>query len=94
VVHRDGGDANYLSSVADAIAARRPDLLLLLTASNGDEKEGAFLVAGPADAVAAAAPKLEKVIEGRGGGRKGRYQGKCVRIDQRAAAATLLATLV
>jgi len=94
VVHRDGGDAAYLSSLADAVATRRPDLLLFLTASNGEEKDGAFLVAGPPDAVTAVAPKLEKVIEGRGGGRKGRYQGKATRIDQRAAAATLLATLI
>lgn len=85
--HRADGDLALLGAVARAALEQRPDLLLLLTAG---EREGVFLLAGPDARVAAAAPAVAEAMEGRGGGKGGRYQGKASRVDRRAAALALI----
>ena len=81
--HRPDGDLPLLGAVARAALERRPDLLLLLTAG---DREGVFLLAGPDAAVSAAAPRVAALLEGRGGGKGGRYQGKGSRVDRREEA--------
>ena len=74
-VHRDEADPALLKAIADAALAARPGLRLLLT-GGPTTGAGAFLVAGPAEAISAAGPAIASALKGRGGGRGGRFQGK------------------
>ncbi len=78
--HRDDADPAFLNAVADAVRARHPDALCVLT---GGTREGVFLVAGPEARVAEWGPRVAAALEGRGGGAKGKYQGKAARVDRR-----------
>ena len=84
-LHRDDTDLGFLNRVSRAAHELRPDLLLVLTTgSSRDEQEkrtGLFLITGPDDAVAELGPVVAEVVEGRGGGAKGRYQGKAQRLE-------------
>lgn len=84
-LHRDDADVAWLNLVASKALTERPGLLLLLTGP------GVFVVAGPPDDVARLGPEVARVLGGRGGGARGRYQGKAERVDRRAEAALLLA---
>lgn len=83
-LHRDGADLGALKGIATAARAVAPELRLLLT---GD---GVFLVAGPADRVAAAGPDIAKALHGRGGGRGGLFQGKAKAVGAAPTALELL----
>lgn len=90
-LHRgDAADSQFISAVAEAVQKLSPNHLVLLTASNEDnaskEVDGFFLLVGPEMAVAKYGGDVAKALEGRGGGRKGLYQGKATRIDKRAEA--------
>lgn len=85
--HRPEADLSFLNAVASAALARRPDALLLLTAG---EPEGVFLLAGPEAQVKERGPEVARLLEGRGGGARGRFQGKGARIDRRGEVLTLL----
>jgi len=84
-LHKTESDLEYISTVASALS-QIPSFqgaLALLTYSEGSAgKEGGFLLAGPADAVKTVGPRVAAALEGRGGGRPGRYQGKAARLDQ------------
>lgn len=69
-LHRKGADLATLKAIADAARRDRPGLVVLLTG------RGVFLLAGPAETVAEHGPAVAAVLEGRGGGRGGIYQGK------------------
>lgn len=86
-VHREDADMGFLNAVAGALLARRPDAVLLLTAG---ATEGVFLLAGPEDRVKAAGAGVAALLEGRGGGARGRFQGKAARLDRRDEALALL----
>jgi misacylated tRNA(Ala) deacylase len=88
-VHRDEADPALLKAIADAALAARPGLRLLLTGGPA-AGAGAFLVAGPADAVAAAGPAIATALGGRGGGRGGRFQGKAADLSGAARALAAL----
>ncbi len=88
--HRPCADAKFLADVAVALEALRPDLLVLLTTSERDEGPGLFLIVGPPGKVAAAGPPVASLLQGRGGGRPGRYQGKAEAISLRDDAFSLL----
>lgn len=85
--HRDDADMGFLNSIAGVVLARRPDALVLLTAGAVD---GVFLLAGPEDRVKAAGGRVAEILEGRGGGARGRFQGKGARLDRRADAEAFL----
>jgi Ser-tRNA(Ala) deacylase AlaX len=85
--HREGADLRVLQGLAAALAPRRPDALLFLTAD-----DGSFLLAGDPDAVARLGPEVATRLGGRGGGGKGRFQGKAERIDARDAVTAWLVT--
>lgn len=80
--HREDADIPFLNAVASAALALNPAALLLLT-GGPSEGEGLFLLAGPQDRVAALGPRVLSAIEGRGGGARGRLQGKARRIEAR-----------
>ncbi|MES2645132.1 MAG: alanyl-tRNA editing protein [Myxococcota bacterium] len=77
--HRDDADPAFLNAVADAVRARFPEVVCVLT---GGVREGVFLVAGPDARVAALGPKVAATFEGRGGGARGKFQGKAARVDR------------
>jgi misacylated tRNA(Ala) deacylase len=87
--HLDEADFGFFNAVAGTVADSRPDLVVLLTAGD-PEGEGLFLVAGPDETVAALGPRVAEVLEARGGGRAGRFQGRATRLDRRPEALALL----
>nr|KAF6309248.1 prostaglandin E synthase 3 like [Pipistrellus kuhlii] len=86
-LHRKEGDSEFMNIIANEIGSE--DTLLLLTV--GDEKgAGLFLLAGPAEAVETLGPRVAEVLEGKGAGKKGRFQGKASNMSRRAEARALL----
>ncbi|MDX9721442.1 MAG: alanyl-tRNA editing protein [Myxococcota bacterium] len=89
--HRENAELPLLGHVARELQARRPDALMLLTASpSGAPRQGVFLVAGPEALVKAHGARVAQALEGKGGGSGGRFQGKAERIDARETAAEML----
>lgn len=82
VWHEAGADMGALHALAGHLERLQPGVLMILTAGP-DQGAGVFLVAGPADEVAQVGPQVAQVLEGRGGGRPGRYQGKGAKIERR-----------
>ena len=84
-LHRDDADFGFLNRITRAALDRRPDLLLLLTAGPSQDgrknRAGLFLLAGPPDIVKELGPVVAEVVEGRGGGSPGRFQGKATRLE-------------
>ncbi|XP_010618579.1 alanyl-tRNA editing protein Aarsd1 [Fukomys damarensis] len=86
-LHRKEGDSEFMNIIANEIGAE--DTLLFLTV--GDEKgAGLFLLAGPPEAVGTLGPRVAEVLEGKGAGKKGRFQGKATKMSRRAEARVLL----
>lgn len=56
----------------------------------GDRGCGQFLLAGGDEDVAHLGPKVATCLEAKGGGRKGRFQGKAQRLEKRSEAETLI----
>lgn len=83
-LHRAEADLPFLQAVASAFGQAAPAALLLAT---GGDREGVFLLAGPADDVAAVGPAVAGALGGRGGGAKGRYQGRAGDLSEAARAA-------
>uniref|UniRef100_A0A667HST0 Threonyl/alanyl tRNA synthetase SAD domain-containing protein n=1 Tax=Lynx canadensis TaxID=61383 RepID=A0A667HST0_LYNCA len=82
-LHRKEGDSEFMNIIANEIGSE--ETLLFLTV--GDEKgAGLFLLAGPAEAVETWA----QVLEGKGAGKKGRFQGKATKMSRRAEVQALL----
>ncbi|XP_038610469.1 alanyl-tRNA editing protein Aarsd1-like isoform X3 [Tachyglossus aculeatus] len=87
VLHRKDGDSEFMNIVANEIGTEKT--LLFLTV--GDEKgAGLFLLAGPPEAVDTLGPRTAELLEGRGAGKRGRFQGKATKLSQRAEVLTLL----
>ncbi len=90
-LHREIDDLPQLQAIARSALALHPELLLLLT---GGEAEGCFLLAGPTEQVAQLGPQLLPLIAGRGGGARGRFQGRAQRLDLRHEAVEQLRSLL
>lgn len=78
-LHRPDGDPAFLAAIADAVRARHPEAVVVLTAG---AREGVFLVAGPEAEVARWGPHVAATLEGKGGGARGKFQGKAARVDR------------
>jgi len=76
--HTDDGDLGYLGQLARAWDPSARALVLTAGPMGG---KGVFLVVGPDERVAALGPQVAAALDGRGGGRKGRFQGQagCLR---------------
>nr|NP_001033162.1 alanyl-tRNA editing protein Aarsd1 isoform 1 [Bos taurus]Q32LK1.1 RecName: Full=Alanyl-tRNA editing protein Aarsd1; AltName: Full=Alanyl-tRNA synthetase domain-containing protein 1 [Bos taurus]AAI09538.1 Alanyl-tRNA synthetase domain containing 1 [Bos taurus] len=84
---RKDGDSEFMNIIANEIGSE--ETLLFLTV--GDEKgAGLFLLAGPAEAVETLGPRVSEVLEGKGAGKKGRFQGKATKMSRRAEVQALL----
>uniref|UniRef100_F6S764 Alanyl-tRNA synthetase domain containing 1 n=2 Tax=Ornithorhynchus anatinus TaxID=9258 RepID=F6S764_ORNAN len=91
VLHRKDGDSEFMNIVANEIGTEKT--LLFLTV--GDEKgAGLFLLAGPPEAVNTLGPRAAELLQGRGAGKPGRFQGKATKLSQRAEVLTLLRDFV
>ncbi|XP_058295634.1 alanyl-tRNA editing protein Aarsd1-like [Hylobates moloch] len=76
-----------MNIIANEIASE--ETLLFLTV--GDEKgAGLFLLTRRPAAVEALGPRVAEVLEGKGAGKKGCFQGKATKMNQRAEAQALL----
>ncbi|XP_066876832.1 alanyl-tRNA editing protein Aarsd1 isoform X1 [Kogia breviceps] len=86
-LHRKEGDSEFMNIIANEIGSE--ETLLFLTV--GEEKgAGLFLLAGPAEAVETLAPRVAEMLEGKGAGKKGRFQGKATKMSRRAEVQALL----
>ncbi|KAM6163144.1 alanyl-tRNA editing protein Aarsd1 isoform 1-T1 [Rhynchocyon petersi] len=87
VLHRKEGDSEFMNIIANEIGSE--ETLLFLTV--GDEKgAGLFLLSGSAEAVENLGPRVAEVLEGKGAGKKGRFQGKATKMSRRAEVQALL----
>ncbi|XP_037742956.1 putative protein PTGES3L isoform X3 [Chelonia mydas] len=87
VLHRKDGDSEFMNIIANEIGTE--DTLLFLTV--GDEKAaGLFLLAGPSEVVEKLGPRVAQLLEGKGAGKRDRFQGKATRMSRRAEVQALL----
>jgi len=95
-VHRTAADADFVKALATALddTLTAQQALLLVTVGEG-VGEGTFTLAGPPALVDSASASVARALDGRGGGKGGRFQGKCQRLGEAsnalAAAAAALA---
>lgn len=86
-LHRKEGDSEFMNIIANETGSEETVLFLTV----GDEKgAGLFLLAGPAEAVETLGPRVAEVLEGKGAGKKGRFQGKATKMSRRAEVQALL----
>ncbi|OQR96416.1 alanyl-tRNA synthetase domain-containing protein 1 [Achlya hypogyna] len=81
-LHRDDADAAFLQAIAaafHALGAEAPKVLLL-TAGDTKAGDGAMVLSGPEAFVAAEAKTIAGLLDGKGGGRNGLFQGKVKRL--------------
>ena len=91
-VHRAAADADFVKALATALdeTLAKEQSLLLVTVGEGDGA-GTFTLAGPPPLVDAASAGVATALEGRGGGKGGRYQGKCQKLGDGATTAAVAA---
>ncbi|HIA01069.1 MAG TPA: alanyl-tRNA editing protein [Myxococcales bacterium] len=82
--HSSEGDLALLSQVAAVLSQKRPELLALLTCGDPNG-EGLFLLVGPQEGIDGAKQKLCELMDARGGGAGGRFQGKAGKLGGRSA---------
>ncbi|XP_053309907.1 alanyl-tRNA editing protein Aarsd1 [Spea bombifrons] len=86
-LHRKEGDSEFMNIIANEIGIE--DTLVFLTV--GDEKtSGLFLLSGPVKIVEQLGPRVCKMLDGKGAGKKGRFQGKANNMSQRREVQTML----
>jgi len=83
-LHREEADMNFLRAAATAATSAAPERTFLLTGG------GMFMVAGPEAAVKALGPQVAALLGGRGGGARGRFQGRVGSLDQIEAAVAMI----
>ena len=86
LLHRDDADGDFVSALAAAIDLKHT--LLFLTAGQGSD--GAFFLFGPEALVDALSPQVAAALQAKGGGKKGRFQGKTQRLADRDKAVQLI----
>ncbi|KAL0984187.1 hypothetical protein UPYG_G00138270 [Umbra pygmaea] len=86
-LHKKEGDNEFMSIIANEIA--NEDTLVFLTV--GEEKgPGLFLLAGPIEKVAKLGPRVLEMLQGKGAGKNGRFQGKVNSMARRQEVEELL----
>lgn len=63
---------------------------MVMATVGGSKGAGQFLLAGEEAAVATLGPQVASLLEGKGGGRKGIYQGKAAALERRVEAYKLI----
>ena len=73
--HREDGDMDYINVFCNELKEHAQDCVLMI--STGEIKTGGmFVVNGPENIVIRIGPKISEILDGKGGGKKSRYQGK------------------
>ena len=73
--HRDDGDMDYINVFVNELNEHVKDCVLMI--STGEIKTGGmFVINGPENIISTIGPRVSQVLEGKGGGKKNRYQGK------------------
>ncbi|XP_061823490.1 alanyl-tRNA editing protein Aarsd1 [Nerophis lumbriciformis] len=86
-LHKKEGDNEFMNIIANEINTQ--DTLVFLTV--GEEKgPGLFLLAGPSEQVAQTGPRLLELLQGKGAGKNGRFQGKANSLARREEVEALL----
>uniref|UniRef100_A0A672ZS83 Alanyl-tRNA synthetase domain containing 1 n=1 Tax=Sphaeramia orbicularis TaxID=375764 RepID=A0A672ZS83_9TELE len=79
-LHRKEGDNEFMNIIANEINTE--ETLVFLTV--GEEKgPGLFLLAGPSGPVAELGPRVLEMLQGKGAGKNGRFQGKANSLSRR-----------
>jgi len=66
---------DYINVFVNELKEHTKDCVVMVSA--GETKTGGmFVINGPENIVAAIGPKISEMLEGKGGGKKNRYQGK------------------
>lgn len=86
-VHRENGDMEYMNTLVNELSDQG---LPVLVTVGPDKGPGQFLLFGEEKQVSQIGPKIASVLEGKGGGKKGRYQGKVNTLKTRKEAEELL----
>ncbi|XP_018431118.1 PREDICTED: alanyl-tRNA editing protein Aarsd1 [Nanorana parkeri] len=90
-LHRKEGDNEFMNIIANEIGTEVTVLFLTV----GDEKaSGLFLLAGPPTIVDHLGPQVCQILDGKGAGKAGRFQGKANKMSRRGEAETLLREVV
>ncbi|KAF7662451.1 hypothetical protein LDENG_00235460 [Lucifuga dentata] len=85
--HKKEGDNEFMNIIANEIGTK--DTLVFLTV--GEEKgPGLFLLAGPSGLVTELGPRVLEMLQGKGAGKNGRFQGKANSLAQRGEVEALL----
>ncbi|XP_061519948.1 alanyl-tRNA editing protein Aarsd1 [Phycodurus eques] len=86
-LHKKGGDNEFMNIIVNEINTE--ETLVFLTV--GEEKgPGLFLLAGPNEQVTEIGPRLLELLQGKGAGKNGRFQGKANSLARRAEVEALL----
>ncbi|KAM9832683.1 alanyl-tRNA editing protein Aarsd1 [Neosynchiropus ocellatus] len=86
-LHKKEGDNEFMNIIANEINTE--ETLVFLTV--GEEKgPGLFLLAGPSDHVTELGPRVLELLQGKGAGKNGRFQGKANNLTRRGELELLL----
>ncbi|KAM9462823.1 alanyl-tRNA editing protein Aarsd1 [Clarias gariepinus] len=86
-LHNKDGDNEFMNIIANEIGFQ--DTVIFLTV--GEEKgAGLFLLAGPENLVTEVGPRVAELLQGKGAGKGGRFQGKANSLAKRSEVEALL----
>ncbi|KAI3364972.1 hypothetical protein L3Q82_001142 [Scortum barcoo] len=86
-LHKKEGDNEFMNIIANEINTE--ETLVFLTV--GEEKgPGLFVLAGPSGVVAEMGPRVLEILQGKGAGKNGRFQGKANSLARRGEVEALL----
>lgn len=86
-LHKKDGDNEFMNIIANEINTE--ETLVFLTV--GEEKgPGLFLLAGPTEKVTQMGPRVLEMLQGKGAGKNGRFQGKANSLARRGEVEFLL----
>ncbi|TSK14540.1 Alanyl-tRNA editing protein Aarsd1 [Bagarius yarrelli] len=86
-LHNKDGDNEFMNIIANEIGFQ--DTIIFLTV--GEEKgAGLFLLAAPENLITDVGPRVAELLQGKGAGKNGRFQGKANSLVKRAEVEALL----
>lgn len=86
-IHRENGDMDYMNALVSELSDQPLPVLVMV---GPDKGPGQFLLYGNEKQVSQIGPKIATLLEGKGGGKKGRFQGKASTLKTRNAVEDLL----
>lgn len=79
-IHRENGDMEYMNALVNQLSDQP---LPVLVTVGPDKGPGQFLLCGDEKQVSQIGPKIATLLQGKGGGKKGRFQGKASTLKTR-----------